>query len=98
MTFILGARCADGVVLIGDTLILGSKDSSFGHKIFSPFPGAVIAVDGLGIFELLKYNILDFVESKGLINNPVSIERSLNRCLKYLERLVTNKAGILIHC
>jgi 20S proteasome alpha/beta subunit len=46
MTFVFGARCKDGVVLIGNTLLPATKDYSYGHKIFSEFPGVVIACAG----------------------------------------------------
>lgn len=44
MTYILGARCKDGVVLVGDTKVTidGGSDSSYGKKITTPFPNAVV--------------------------------------------------------
>lgn len=66
------------VVLIGDTLLSGTKDYSCGHKIFREFPGIVIALaSDRAISELLKSNILDFLKSQRLINNLVSTERFL---------------------
>jgi len=53
MTYILGARCSDGVVLIGDTKVTidGGTDSASGKKIEQPFPNSVVmGAAGIGGF------------------------------------------------
>jgi 20S proteasome alpha/beta subunit len=48
MTFILGARCADGVVLVGDTKITLNDGTNYeyGQKLFRPFYSVVLGASG----------------------------------------------------
>ena len=50
MTYILGARCKDGIVLVGDTKITidGGSDSSYGKKITMPVMNIVMGAAGIG--------------------------------------------------
>lgn len=50
MTYILGARCKDGVVLVGDTKITVENDADFEYegKINYPFDSAVFGSAGIG--------------------------------------------------
>lgn len=50
MTYILGARCKDGVVLVGDTKITVENDADFEYdeKINYPFNSAVFGSAGVG--------------------------------------------------
>ena len=66
------------MVLIGDILLPVTHDYAYGHKIFSVFPGIVIAITaGKSIFDLIKSNILDYVKSERLTNDSVSTQRFL---------------------
>jgi len=93
MTFVLGARCKDGVVVIGDTHLSVRCDFAYGYKLFSVFPGIVIAFAGdKALLELFKSNFLDFIKSQGLINNPVSSQRALFLTSK-ISRQISDKYG-----
>jgi 20S proteasome alpha/beta subunit len=52
MTYILGARCSDGVVLIGDTKITleGGTKFTYGKKLFKPFTSVVMGASGISGF------------------------------------------------
>lgn len=56
MTFILGARCTDGVVLIGDTKITIDEgaDYTYGQKISRPFPNGPVIMGAAGMGGLYK--------------------------------------------
>jgi 20S proteasome alpha/beta subunit len=49
MTYILGARCSDGVVLVGDTKITlgGGTQFTYGKKLFKPFTSVVMGAAGI---------------------------------------------------
>ena len=56
MTFVLGVRCKDGAVLIGDTHLPVRCDFTFDYKIFSEFSGVVIAfAGGKALLKSFKY-------------------------------------------
>jgi 20S proteasome alpha/beta subunit len=48
MTYILGAKCSDGVVLVGDTKITVDEGTNyeFGRKLFKPFTSVVMGASG----------------------------------------------------
>jgi 20S proteasome alpha/beta subunit len=52
MTYILGARCCDGVVLVGDTKITieGGTKFTYGKKLFKPFTSVVMGASGISGF------------------------------------------------
>jgi len=56
MTYILGARCCDGVVLVGDTKITidEGSDYAYGKKITRPFPNGNVVMGASGIGGLYK--------------------------------------------
>ncbi|WP_406655547.1 hypothetical protein V7O62_07075 [Methanolobus sp. ZRKC2] len=61
MTYILGARCSDGVVLVGDTKITMEDGADFSNakKIFNPFNSVVFGAAGFsGLYKAFQ-NRLD---------------------------------------
>ena len=52
MTYILGARCCDGVVLVGDTKITIEEGTRFtyGKKLFKPLRSVVMGASGISGF------------------------------------------------
>ena len=50
MTYILGARCSDGVVLVGDTKVTieGGADYAYSKKISTPLTTVVMGSSGIG--------------------------------------------------
>jgi 20S proteasome alpha/beta subunit len=53
MTYILGAKCTDGVVLVGDTKIAVGEGTNYeyGKKLFKPFTSVVMGASGAsGLF------------------------------------------------
>lgn len=76
MTFILGARCSDGVVLVGDTrfTIDYGIDWIYDYKIFGNYDGILIGFAGIrGTFELFQLNIMNFVKTQE--KNKITIEK-----------------------
>lgn len=72
MTFILGAKCVDGVVLIGDTRFTINYGTDWIHdyKIFGEYKGVIMGFAGnCGTFELFKFHIMDFVKTNELKND-----------------------------
>jgi len=69
MTYVLGSRCKDGVVLIADTKFIIDRDGSitFIHdngKIFAGISGVIIGFAGTrGKFELFQTAIMDYLET-----------------------------------
>lgn len=64
LTYILGARCTDGVVLIGDTKITteGGTDHTYGKKILKQLNNIVIGASGIGgLFEEFQSRMLTVV-------------------------------------
>ncbi len=61
MTYIVGAKCLDGVTLVGDkkiTIDLGA-DYTFGNKIFSPIFNTVIGSSGLsGMYKTFQNRMI----------------------------------------
>lgn len=66
LTYILGARCADGIVLVGDRkLSRGGGSIEYEDKIFSDVRNVVIGASGVvGLFDKFRRQIMDVAESK----------------------------------
>jgi 20S proteasome alpha/beta subunit len=61
MTYILGARCKDGVVLVGDTKVTvgGGTDFQFGKKIVRPLPNVIMGSAGAsGMYKAVQDRII----------------------------------------
>ncbi len=87
MTFILGAKCVDGVVLVGDTKITVDEGTNeYGKKLFRPFTSVVMGASGAsGLFssfqnrmtvsvrdqEAKKINLNDHEKLKTIAENVI---------------------------
>ena len=66
MTYILGAKCADGVILVADRKIIldGGALHEYEDKLFWAQPWMVVASSGtLGLFEKFRDKLTDYVHS-----------------------------------
>ncbi len=64
MTFILGAKCVDGIVMVGDTKVTidGGADYAYAKKITSPFSTVVVGAAGAsGLFSSFHSRMLTAV-------------------------------------
>ncbi len=79
MTFILGARCEDGVVLVGDTKVTIDEgaDYAYSKKIFKPFTSAVIGSAGAsGLYKSFQNRMIAAVETiEGARENISTVEK-----------------------
>lgn len=58
MTYILGSRCQDGVVLVGDRKLTGETSYSIEEKIFMDVPPVVLASSGVyGLFDKFRNKV-----------------------------------------
>ncbi|MFH0889943.1 MAG: hypothetical protein V1836_02245 [Candidatus Aenigmatarchaeota archaeon] len=66
MTYILGARCSDGVVLIGDTKIIrGDTEVSTEEKIIQPLNNVVVGASGVsGVFHKFLVSMMKVVNER----------------------------------
>lgn len=75
MTFILGAKCCDGVVLVGDTKITIEEGTRFtyGRKLFKPLRSVVMGASGIsGFYSSFQNRMIVHVrEEEG--NQPLSL-------------------------
>lgn len=92
LTYILGARCADGIVLVGDRRITrGAGSIDYEDKIFSDVHNVVIGASGVvGLFDKFRRQIQEVASSKpsigaaDFIKEAERIVYSLNT--EYFER------------
>jgi 20S proteasome alpha/beta subunit len=92
MTYILAARCSDGVVLVADKrfTINGGIDYEYDKKLLGEFFGVIIGFAGIrGTFEIFKTNIIDYVKSAQARNERVSIEQFLLKVSEITHKLST---------
>jgi 20S proteasome alpha/beta subunit len=65
MTYILGCRCSEGVVLVADKKIInieGGAESKYSNKLFSDLESLIIGYSGARrVFELFRNEIIDYV-------------------------------------
>lgn len=73
VTYILGSKCHDGVVLIADRKVTMGADYTFADKIHNPFTGVVWGTAGYQAF----YNDLNNRVTVRLGHTPTSIEQFL---------------------
>jgi len=104
LTYILGARCKDGVVLIGDRKVTleGGTDFEYSDKIFMDIPPIIVGSSGVaGLFDKFRRQVAKYVtthrEDRDIDNFIAAIEditRDLN--VRYRERLRGNYFDVLI--
>lgn len=65
MTYILGSRCSDGVVLVADKKIItmnGGAENKYSNKLFSDIDNVIIGYSGAKrIFESFRNDITDYI-------------------------------------
>ena len=87
MTYILGARCKDGVVLVGDTKVTvgGGTDFQYGRKIVQPLNNIIMGSAGAsGLYKTFQDKI---------ITKLIDMERSYT---EYVEQNKLRKYPIII--
>ena len=105
MTYILGARCVDGVVLVSDQKILRGNVPSYKEKLMQVLPSVIMGGAGTsGLIERFSDEIKTQVENQRITNDSQLLgfveERSLELSQKYaprvggLEILIGVRAGI----
>ena len=65
VTYIMGARCKDGLVIVSDSRLATGNDISRGDKIFQPISNVVIGASGnAGVFTKFSRQINEGVENR----------------------------------
>jgi len=105
MTYILGARCKDGVVLIGDTKVTleGGTDFDYSPKIFKDIHPVVVGSSGVaGLFDKFRRRVIKYLathrEEAGDIETFIEAVENITRELndKYRTVLRGNYFDVLI--
>jgi 20S proteasome alpha/beta subunit len=104
MTYIVGARCKDGVVLIGDQKVTleGGADYDFEDKIFRDIPNIIVGSSGAsGLFDKFRSRVGQYVathtqgvEIQAFISEIENITKALND--EYRERLQGQYFDVLL--
>ncbi|GEM_PF-5094300 len=101
LTYILGATCKDGIILVSDSQILRDNNEEKGDKIFQAMPNAVIGAAGItGVFLKFLKQVAEHVESKQiksldeLINVVEDLSLHLNE--RYKDRVHGDSLEILM--
>lgn len=64
MTYILGAKCKDGVIIISDSRVSRGHEVNWDLKTFSPIKNTIVSAAGTtGVFQKFLSQINDYVES-----------------------------------
>jgi len=104
MTYILGARCKDGVVLIGDRKVTleGGTDFSYEDKLFKDIHPIVVGSSGVaGLFDMFRNRVNAYVaERRGQIGIQSFIEAIADMTKevndRWSPRLAGNKFDVLL--
>ncbi len=67
MTYILGSKCTDGVVLVGDRKVTeeGGTDFFWEDKIFMDISPIIVGSSGvLGLFEKFRRRIANYISTQ----------------------------------
>ena len=87
MTYILGARCVDGVVLVGDRKILRGSVPSYNDKLIQVLGSVVMGGAGTrGIFERFSDEIKAKVDDGTITNDKELLEYTEDRTLELHRR------------
>jgi 20S proteasome alpha/beta subunit len=97
MTYILGARCKDGVVMVADKKIIYNHTAKYQKKLFGLSQSMIVAASGaLSSFEKFKILITETLkeESKGLdtfalLKRLEEITQKVNNDYKYSINCIT---------
>jgi 20S proteasome alpha/beta subunit len=110
MTYILGAKCSDGVVLVGDTKITidNGADYAYSKKLFKPFNSVVMGASGLsGLYksfqDRMTLAVTDYESKVGPINRNDALSvvaegviRSMHDIYKEDRFLITMNLNVLM--
>jgi 20S proteasome alpha/beta subunit len=84
LTYILGSRCKDGVVLLGDRKVTNGTDVLYEDKIFMDRPPIVVGSSGVyALFEKFRSKIANYIEQ----HKSGPVEDFVNTIEKYTREL-----------
>lgn len=96
MTYVLGAKCTDGVVLVSDTKITThyGNDDSYDDKITGEIPSVLTALSGSReSFEEFRMRLLEFVREEGKKADKISMDKlliNIGHIMDYLYKHYSN--------
>jgi 20S proteasome alpha/beta subunit len=103
MTYILGARCSDGVVLVGDTKITTDEGAkfTFGKKLFKPFTSVVMGASGIsGLYKSFQDRMtvaVQNLESQGLnVSQPEKLSIIAEEVIRTMHNIYGEDRGLII--
>jgi hypothetical protein len=97
MTYVLGSRCSDGVVIVDDRkhtidTIEKTGDSVYDKKILDEFSGVITGFAGIrGSYELFVMNMNDYI----LKNGNISHNEFLLKSIEITQKLKRNDYEVL---
>lgn len=96
MTYVLGAKCTDGVVLVSDTKITThyGNDDSYDDKITGEIPSVLTALSGSReLFEEFRMRLREFVREQGNKADKISMDKlliNIGHIMDYLDKHYSN--------
>jgi hypothetical protein len=101
MTYILGSKCKDGVVLVADrkfSIEQGAGiDFIYDDKLFGEYNGIIMGFAGTRRrFELFKTYVMDFVKTSQGQNGGISIEKFILKASEIAASLVRCDFDVLL--
>lgn len=97
MTYILGARCADGVVLVGDQKILRGNIPSYKEKLLRILPTVIIGGAGTsGLIERFSDEIKLQVDNQKITNDAQLLQFVEDRSLQISQTYTPRVGGLEI--
>lgn len=97
MTYVLGARCFDGVVLIADTkmTVEGGIDTKFGDKITGELTGVLTSFSGLrDQFEPFRSQLREFRSSLDKQTTPDTVIKKIRDIMRSLYSQYGNRFNL----
>jgi 20S proteasome alpha/beta subunit len=103
MTYIFGARCIDGVVLVGDTKITIEEGTKFtyGKKLFKPFTSVVMGASGIsgvyGSFQnRMSVEVGEQERKKINLNDPARLKTIAENVIREMHNIYEKDRFLLI--
>jgi len=104
MTYIFGARCCDGIILVGDTKITleGGTKFTYGKKLFRPFNAVVMGASGLSGFYSSFQNrmAVDIANQEKLgtnLNDPSRLKMSAENVIRQMHDVYQHDRYLLMN-
>ena len=103
MTYILGARCKDGVVLVGDTKITIDEGANYayGEKLFKPFLSVVMGASGIsGLYKSFQDRMISAVvelEKQKIKMTPENIRITAENVIRGMHNVYGEDRHIIIN-